>query len=147
MTSTAFDLSAADFAAIEFYEQHADAVKNWGILSTFGDDRADRMTFRRGERFVADAIASASRSSATVTSRLSICSPSTAPAVATARPVSPNSRKRFPRSGHSPASVDMKVCRFRVRPCIPRRQRVGDRQAGPPHQRRILCLILPDLLQ
>jgi len=115
MTSTAFDLSAADFAAIEFYEQHADAVKNWGILSTFGDDRADRMTFRRGERLVADAIASASRSKVRYSdeqveylfSVYRTCGGDRPTCVA-------EFLKRFPRSGHSPASVDMKVCRFQV---------------------------------
>ena len=59
MTSTAFDLSAADFAAIEFYEEHRAAVEAYGLLSVFGEDRDDRRQFNKGKKLIAAGIAAA----------------------------------------------------------------------------------------
>ena len=64
MTSTAFDLSAADFAAIEFYEEHRAAVEAYGLLSIFGEDRDDRRQFNKGKKLIAAAIDAARKTTA-----------------------------------------------------------------------------------
>jgi len=114
MTAT-LNLSAADAAALEFFEINSSYVEGFGLTNL---DRDDRLMFRKGKKVAQQIIDAARRASFTRTpytdeqarfiAETYVLSSGDRDTVVTAFLV------RFPNSGHSVGSISKKFARFRV---------------------------------